>query len=350
MKLAFLVNDIFTEMGCYTTSEIAMTAMNMGHQIWYISLDKLTYGLDNRVHAKAKTLPKHRYISINTFVRELKSSKAIEEYIDLEEFDVLWLRYDPAEENKSRPWACTTAKDFARIAMEQGVLVVNDPDGLDIANNKMYLQYFPKKVRPRTIITRNPDEIKQFIKQEGGQAVLKPLAGSGGHNVFLIRPVEKVNLNQIIEAIASEGYVIAQQYLSKAIEGDTRMFLLNGAPLTCKNKVAAFQRVRGVGDEDMRSNMSVGASAEMVEVTDEMLEVAEIVRPKLIQDGMFFVGLDIVGDKLMEINVFSPGGLEECEQFEKVKFNREIILSLEKKIEYIRLSNRNFNNTEMAIF
>jgi glutathione synthase len=98
----------------------------------------------------------------------------------------------------------------------------------------------------------------------------------------------------------------------------------------------------------MRSNISAGATLQKAEVTPEMLKLAEIIRPKLIKDGMFLVGLDIVGDKLMEINVFSPGGLEACEQFEKAKFCREIIRSLEQKTDYISHYNHHFDNHEMS--
>ncbi len=213
----------------------------------------------------------------------------------------------------------------------------------------MYLQYFPSAVRPRTIISKDPSDIKDFIYQEGGEAVLKPLSGSGGHNVFLIHNEEKANINQIIEAISVEGYVIAQEYLPLAVNGDTRMFLLNGNPLTFHNKLAIMQRYRKRGDEDMRSNISAGAMTKKATLTPEMLQIVEIIRPKLVQDGMFFVGLDIVGDKLMEINVFSPGGLHECDYFEKAKFCTEVIHALERKVEYMHHYKKEFNNTEIAI-
>lgn len=349
MKLALVVNNIFTECTDYTTTVIAMTAMDMGHDVWYISLEQLSYSEDDTVYAKARRAPPHKYYSAAAFLKALTSDKAIEERVTLDELDIMWLRNDPAEDMLRRPWAAQAGINFGRLAMRHGVLVLNDPNGLSKAVNKMYLQYFPEEVRPKAIITRDPDDIKHFIKQEGGNAVLKPLSGSGGHNVFLIQPNDKANLNQIIEAVSREDYIIAQEYLHEAVHGDTRMFLVNGKPLSYKGKIAAVHRARCDGDGDMRSNLTAGAISLKAEVTPAMLEVAEIVRPKLTRDGMFFVGLDIAGDKLMEINVFSPGGLIGCEHFEKAKFFREIIITLEKKVKYIRHYNRHFDNPEMAM-
>ena len=125
-----------------------------------------------------------------------------------------------------------------------------------------------------------------------------------------------------------------------------RLFVMNGAPLKYKGKYAAFRRLRS-GD-DIRSNIHAGGQKEAAKITDVHLKLAEVVRPKLVQDGMFFVGLDIVGDKLMEINVFSPGGLGSAGDFENVNFSRGVIESLERKVDYMKYYRRNFDNVEMA--
>jgi glutathione synthase len=211
----------------------------------------------------------------------------------------------------------------------------------------MYFQLFPEEVRPKTIITRDRDEIKAFAKDQAGTIVLKPLQGSGGQSVFLVRPEDVPNLNQMIDAVSRDGYVIAQEYLPAAAEGDTRLFLMNGEPLRIKNKYAAFRRVRTGGD--MRSNIHAGGKLREADIGAAELRIAEIVRPKLVQDGMFLVGLDIVGDKLMEINVFSPGGLGSAQKFTGVNFTHSVIRSLERKVQYMSFYRRNFENVEMAM-
>ena len=160
--------------------------------------------------------------------------------------------------------------------------------------------------------------------------MLKPLQGSGGTGVFLIDRKESPNLNQIIEAIARDGYVVAQEYLPEAEEGDIRMFIMNGHPLKVDGAYAAFRRRNDT--DDMRSNMKAGGSALAVDVTDEMLHMVDIIRPKLVADGMFLVGLDIVGSKLMEVNVFTPGGLGSCQALYDVDFAPAVIADLERKM------------------
>jgi glutathione synthase len=210
----------------------------------------------------------------------------------------------------------------------------------------MYFQLFPPEVRPRTLISRDRDEIKRFVREERGTAVLKPLQGSGGAGVFLVRADDGSNVNQMIESLTRDGYVIAQEYLPEAIDGDTRLFLMNGRPFVYRGKYAAFRRVRS-GD-DMRSNIHAGGKLREAEITEVHLRVAEVVRPKLVQDGMFLVGLDIVGDRLMEINVFSPGGLGSAQKFEKVVFSQGVVEALERKVSYMKFYRRNFGNVEMA--
>jgi glutathione synthase len=150
----------------------------------------------------------------------------------------------------------------------------------------------------------------------------------------------------MIDAVSRDGYVIAQEYLPAAEQGDTRLFIMNGQPLRYKGKYAAFRRVRSEGD--MRSNIHAGGILAQAEVDATALRIAEIVRPKLVADGMFLVGLDIVGDKLMEINVFSPGGLGSAQKFEGVNFNFAVIRALERKVQYMSFYQRKFNNVDLA--
>jgi len=346
MRLGLMVNDVKTEEPGYTTTRLAMAALNLGHEAWVMGAADFAYDSDDKVYARARSAPKTSYKRSETFLADLQSKKAKVERIRVSDLDVLILRSDPSTDTGLRAWAQTTGILFGRAAMRHGVIVLNDPNGLAKAINKMYLQLFPEEVRPRTLITRDRDEIRRFAKEEGGRIVLKPLQGSGGQNVFLVRPDDMSNLNQMIDAVSRDGYVIAQEYLPAAAEGDTRLFLMNGLPFRYKSKYAAFRRVRT--GEDMRSNIHAGGKLRQAEISDVHLHVAEIVRPKIVQDGMFLVGLDIVGDKLMEINVFSPGGLGSAQKFEKVNFTHGVIHALERKVAYMTHYRRNFGNVEMA--
>lgn len=346
MRFGFAVNDVKTEQPGYTTIRLAMAAINRGHEAYLIGAGDFAYDTDEKVRAVGTTTPKKKYKSSEKFLRDLHSKNAVQERITVDDLDVLLLRSDPSNDTGYRAWAQNSGIIFGRVAMRSGVIVLNDPDGLSQAMNKMYFQYFPEEVRPRTIITRENREVRKFAREEGGNIVLKPLQGSGGQGVFLVRKDDLSNLNQMIEAVSRDGYVIAQEFLPAAVEGDTRMFLMNGLPLRYKGKYCAFRRVR-TGD-DIRSNIHAGGKLRPAELTDEHFKIAEMVRPKLVQDGMFLVGLDIVGDKLMEINVFSPGGLGSAQKFEKVNFPHAVIAALERKVQYMSYYKRNFDNIEMS--
>jgi len=347
MKIGFVVNDIQTEEPGYTTTRLAMAAVNRGHEVWVMGAGDFAYDPDEDIHARARGVPKSKYNVSDIFLRDLQGKKAKTERITVDALDILMLRNDPSADIAHRAWAQAAGITFGRVAMRHGVIVLNDPNGLSRAMNKMYFQLFPDDVRPKTLITRDREEIREFAKQHGGNVVLKPLQGSGGQGVFLVRPDDMANINQMVEAVSRDGYVIAQEYLPKAIEGDTRLFLMNGEPLKYKGRYAAFRRVRS--GEDMRSNIHAGGKLKPASIDAAALRIAEIVRPKLVEDGMFLVGLDIVGDKLMEINVFSPGGLGSAQKFENVNFTHAVIEALERKVEYMGYYRRNFDNREMAV-
>lgn len=329
MRIAFFVNSIEGETPRFTTTILALTAMNRGHEICYVTPSDFVLSPDDSLAVIGRVLPSASYKKPETFHRALHSSDATSRLFDMSEIDVLFLRNDPSLDVVDRPWAASIGIIFGRMAAQRGVLVVNDPDGLARAQNKLYFQDFPASVRPQTLISKNIDEIRSFIQGQKKGAIVKPLQGSGGKNVFKISSPKDQNLNQIFEAVSDEGYLIAQAFMPEAGEGDVRFFLMNGRPLMRDGKYAAFRRVPAKGE--IRSNIHVGGGPAPVEVTNTMLEIAETVRPKLIQDGMFLVGLDIVGDKLLEINVFTPGGINNISQLYDTNFADSVIEALESK-------------------
>lgn len=346
MKIGFVVNDVMTEEPGFTTVRLAHEAHKQGHEAYIFGVGDLAYDPDEFIRARVRVAPSDKkYSSHETYLKDLQGKKALKQRITVDDLDVVMLRNVPSDDYLSRPWASSIATEFGRVAMRHGVIVVNDPTGLAKASTKMYFQLFPEEVRPRTLISRDRDEIKAFAKEEG-RCVLKPLQGSGGASVFLVQEGDIPNLNQMIDAVSRDGFVICQEYLPAAEDGDMRLFVMNGRPLQVKGKYAAFRRVRGGGD--MRSNIHAGGKLAEAEVTAKDLEIAEIVRPKLVQDGMFLVGLDIVGDKLMEINVFSPGGLGSAQKFTKINFNKYVISALERKVMYMQHYGRNFDNVDLC--
>jgi glutathione synthase len=345
MRIGFVVNDIATEKPVYTTTRLAMSATRSGHDAYLMGLRDFGYEPDDTLSAiVAAGETGKSYRSLERYLEDVQT--AARQRLRLDDFDVLMLRSDPAVDAGDSPWANTAGLAFGQLAAAKGVLVVNDPRSLADAMSKAYFQHFPEVVRPRTMISRDEDRVRQFIEELGGLAVLKPLQGSGGSGVFLVNMKDEPNITQIMEAIARDGYVVAQEYLPAAKDGDVRMFVMNGRPLQVDGVYAAFRR--RPGETDVRSNMSAGGTAEAVKVTDEMLQLVEAVRPKLLSDGMFLVGLDIVGDKLMEVNVFSPGGLGSSGALYDMDFTSAVLEDLERKVSIRQHYGSALSNLELA--
>ncbi|QCR24017.1 glutathione synthetase [Pontibacter sp. SGAir0037] len=348
MTIGFVVNDVKTEGPGYATIFLAQRMHNQGHSVFLMGVGDLAYYPDGFMGATAvQADPNHKYKSCTTYLEAIQSDKAHKVRITAPDLDVLMLRNDPSAEGEGRGWAQNAGIIFGQLALRHGVIVLNDPTSLSDAVNKMYFQHFPEAVRPRTLITRDKNEIKEFFREQNSNIILKPLQGSGGSGVFIVKKDDATNLNQIVEAISRDGYVIAQEYLPQASEGDVRLFVVNGEALQYKGKYCAMRRVNS--KDDIRSNMHAGGSAQAVKVDQTMLDLVELVRPKLIQDGMFMVGLDIVGNKLMEINVFSPGGLPDISEMEGVDFSAPIIEALERKVHYKKTYGVQVDNKTVAM-
>ncbi|MFA0963199.1 glutathione synthetase [Roseivirga sp. BDSF3-8] len=340
MRIAFVVNDVATEKENYTTPQLAFSVLKREHDVYLLGVGDLAYYSEGCMGGRAKKVPAKKFKSTKSMmegVREAEYTKILDS-----DLDVIFLRNNPSDDMIERPWATNAALIFGQIAIKNGCIVVNDPRSLGNAMNKMYFQHFPEKIRPKTIITRNRKEIMDFYLSQKKKIVLKPLQGSGGTNVFLVDSKSEKNMNQMIDAINRDGFIIAQEYLPDASEGDIRLFVLNGHALCVDGKYAAMRRRNSSGD--VRSNIHAGGQPERVKVDDNILDLVKVVRPKLLQDGMFLVGLDIVGDKLMEINVFSPGGLNILSEMEGANFSEEVIRKLEDKAYYNSIYDRSLDN------
>ena len=345
MRILFVVNDVDTEVDRAATTVLATAASRRGHDVFMIGVGELDYFEDGGVGGDARRGPGSDVESQQAFLDVVQGRDAEREAVTAEDLDVIWLRYNPSEEVGERAWAQHAGILFGQVALEHGVVVLNHPYSLSWAINKMYFQQFPEAVRPACIITRSYEKVRAFHESHDGRIVLKPLMGYGGADVFLVGQ-DADNLRQIVESIARSGYVIAQQFLPRAEDGDTRLFLINGRPLVVDGKYAAVRRV--AGGEDFRSNMTAGGRPELPEVDDEMLRLASIVGPKLIKDGIFCAGLDIVGDKLVEINTISAGGLNIAGKLQGVDFGEAIIEKVERKVFYKQHYGEHIRNIELA--
>ena len=345
MRIGFVVNDVATEKAGYTTIRLARKAANRGHPVCLIGLADFCYRSDGTVHARAWAPRSPDHDQDGEFLSELQDERSEPVEIALGELDVLMLRSNPSDET-ARPWAPTSGLLFAQLAADQGVMVLNDPTHLTDASNKTYFQRFPERVRPVTCITRDPDEIRRFIEKRDGCGVIKPLQGSGGQGVFVVRSDDHSNLAQMIDAVTRDGYAIVQEYLPRAAEGDIRLFTLNGRALQVEGKYACVQRVSTNGDA--RSNITAGGEARKAQPDADALTLAEVVGPKLVLDGMYMAGLDIVGDKMMEINVDTPGGLGSAEALLGVDFCGYVISDLERKLRLRDDYGGSLDNTALA--
>ncbi|CAN7443781.1 glutathione synthase [Mesorhizobium sp. LjRoot246] len=346
MRIAFFVNSIESETPGYTTTALALAAVQRGHSVVYVEPGDFILRADDSLAISVAVLPGAPYKTSDRLHAALRQAAMQKKTLAISDVDILFLRNDPSLDATDRPWAANAGIMFGRLAAERGVIVVNDPDGLGQAQSKLYLQSFPEAVRPATLISRSIAEIRAFIDKHPKGCIVKPLQGSGGKNVFHIATPADSNVNQIFEAASGAGYLIAQAYIPEAKAGDVRLFLMNGLPLMRDGSYAAFRRVPAKGD--VRSNIHAAGTARKVKVTDTMLAIAEMVRPKLISDGMFLVGLDIVGDKLLEINVFTPGGLTRLAAMYTTDFAASVVVALEEKLKLRQAYGKTIPNSQLA--
>jgi glutathione synthase len=212
----------------------------------------------------------------------------------------------------------TQILEFARGT----TFLLNDPRGLREANEKLYAFHFPDLLPP-TVVTRRMDELRAFLAAQGGDIVLKPLDGFGGAAVFRVRSGDS-NTNAIFEVSTHNGQraVMAQRYLPEGKQGDKRILLLGGEPIGCLLRVPQ-------GD-DIRSNLAVGGKGVAAELTDRDRQICARLAPRLQQDGLHLVGLDIIGSYLSEVNVTSPTGIQSIDRLHNVRLENKVVDYIER--------------------
>jgi glutathione synthase len=240
------------------------------------------------------------------------------EDIDLADVDAVFIRKDPPFTD-AYLWL-TLVLDH----LEGKTLVVNSPRGLREANEKLYAHNFPEIVPP-TIMTSHKDEILKFLSDVRGKAVIKPIDGHGGEGVFLLSQGDN-NLNGLIESVTHLGArnAIVQALIPEIYdEGDKRILLVDGELL------GVVGRVPSKGD--LRSNVHVGGSAAPAEISDADRKIIETIAPRLVADRLFFVGLDVIGGKLIEVNVTSPTLIQQMSRLSGENLSTKVIDRLEEK-------------------
>ena len=214
------------------------------------------------------------------------------------------------------------------LADRARTFVLNEPAGLREANEKLYALNFPGAIPP-TVVTYEIPRLKRFMEEQGGEMIVKPLDGHGGEGVFHARAGDR-NLNAILEAVTrfESRPIMGQRYIPEIRNGDKRLIVLNGEPLGCTLRVPR--------DDENRGNIHVGGNCVKAEITARDREICRMLRPRLERDGLYFVGLDIIGDYLTEVNVTSPTGIQEIDRLDSTNLEARVIDFVEARVAALR--------------
>ena len=302
MKIAFQMDPIGpVNINADSSFRLAEEAQARGHELFYYLPDRLAYE-EGKVTARGQRLRVQRVAGAHAELGPM-------EHVDLGSFDVVWLRQDPPFDMHY----ITTTHLLDRLA--PGTLVVNDPFWVRNFPEKLLVLDFPD-LTPPTTIARDLETIRAF-KAKHGDIILKPLYGNGGAGVFRLDANDR-NLSSLYELFTgfSREPLIAQKYLPAVSKGDKRVILVDGEPVGAINRVPA--------EGEVRSNMHVGGRPEKVALTDRDREICARIGPVLREKGQIFVGIDVIGDYLTEINVTSPTGIQELERFDGVNIAAKI--------------------------
>lgn len=313
MKFAFIIDPI-AKLDPTHDSSVAMmeSAQILGHEIWITSIAELSviqgkaYALLNSVSLKPVKLVDGHWQTERDWY-EIKTSALL----PLDSFHAVFMRKDPP---------VTVSYLYATYILDlidtKTTRLINSSEGIRKANEKMYALQFPDAI-PTTIVSQSKSVIGDFL-EEKGTAIIKPLGGKAGEGILFLQSGDR-NFNSLIEISTKQGQepVMIQEYLPSAKEGDKRIILLNGKPIGAVNRIPTGKEFRG--------NMAVGGRVAKTIITDRELEICNLLAPKLIADGLTFVGIDVIGGYLTEVNVTSPTGIREIDRLNDVNLGEDVI-------------------------
>jgi glutathione synthase len=294
-----------------TTFALMLAAQERGHRLLYCELGDLSVDAGRpvaRVHPIELRREQGRHFALGE-PRTVVLDDAI---------DAVWQRKDPPVDVDF-----VTATQI--LALCRRTLVWNRPDTVIWANEKLYALHFAD-LMPETRVTRRIPELVDFLAKLGGEMIVKPLGGKGGEGVFHLRHDDR-NLFSILETATAFGtrWAMAQQYLPAVRQGDKRILLVDGEVL------GALLRVPAAGET--RANLHVGGTPARAPLDDDDRRIVERIRPALQRDGLFFVGIDVIGGRLTEVNVTSPTGIQEIDALEKTRLELRVIEAAERKVQ-----------------
>ena len=310
MKIAIQMDPIGPiNIDADSSFRIAEEAQARGHELFYYNPEHLSYR-EGRVMARGWPLRVRRVKGDHFELGDLQD-------VDLAGFDVVWLRQDPPFDM----FYITTTHLLQRLT--PGTLVVNDPFWVRNYPEKLLVLDFPD-LTPPTTIARDLDTIRAF-KAEHGDIILKPLYGNGGAGVFRLTESDRnlASLHELFTGFSREP-LIAQKFLPDVSNGDKRVILVDGVAVGGINRVPA--------EGEARANMHVGGRALKTLLTPREREICEIIGPTLRDQGLIFVGIDVIGDYITEINVTSPTGIQEMNRFDETHIERLIWDAIEARL------------------
>lgn len=304
-RVLFLVNDALAVGAHQTTAALIAAAVAEGWPTFVFAIDGLALDDERGVVARVQAMPAAAR-DARAVCAALASGPTRE--VALVAPDLVWCRSNPA---MAKPATHRFAFELLQIANRRGVRVVNRPHALLRASGKVLTACLPAEFRPRTLIATGRDALVDFVRGEAGAVVLKPHDGSHGRDVYLIQPQDETNLVQIIDSLRRQGPVVAQSFVPAAREGDVRVWLVCGELFRSGDLIPAARRVPASGA--FRSNTDAGGRVVAAQVPAELIPRLERLAVLLYAEGVDLAGLDMAGDLVLEVNVFSPGGLTDME-------------------------------------